>query len=75
MKRAVFLTLKIYKNSLSLILLYLFGPGCRFTPTCSEYAAEAVEKHGVGRGTVLSIKRLFACHPFSASRFDPVKEK
>jgi uncharacterized protein len=50
----------------------LFGNSCRFTPTCSEYAGEAVAKHGWMRGTGLAAWRLLRCHPFAASGYDPV---
>ena len=45
---------------------------CRFEPTCSQYAIEAVELHGVPRGLVLTVKRLARCQPFSSGGFDPV---
>ena len=47
-------------------------PACRFQPTCSEYAAEAVEIHGVVKGTTLAAGRILRCHPWSAGGFDPV---
>ena len=50
----------------------LLPPACRFVPTCSEYAAEAVDRHGVLRGTVMAMWRLLRCHPFSKGGFDPV---
>jgi len=50
----------------------LLPPACRFAPTCSEYAAEAVEKHGVARGLGLALWRLLRCHPFSRGGYDPV---
>jgi putative membrane protein insertion efficiency factor len=47
-------------------------PSCRFTPTCSQYAKEALLKHGLLHGLVLSLKRLSKCHPFHAGGYDPV---
>ena len=47
-------------------------PACRFEPTCSVYAAEAIELHGVSRGLLLAVRRLARCHPFSRGGFDPV---
>ena len=48
------------------------GPCCRFHPTCSEYAKEALESHGLVMGIWLTIKRLSKCHPLGGSGFDPV---
>jgi hypothetical protein len=45
---------------------------CRFYPTCSSYAAQAVEKYGPKKGTVLAIKRILKCHPFHEGGYDPV---
>ncbi len=50
----------------------LVGPCCRFHPTCSEYAKEALESHGLVMGLGLTIKRLSKCHPLGGSGFDPV---
>ena len=50
----------------------LVGPCCRFHPTCSEYAKEALESHGLVMGMWLTMKRLSKCHPLGGSGFDPV---
>lgn len=47
-------------------------PTCRFTPTCSEYAIEAVKKHGPLKGMWLAIKRILRCHPWGGQGYDPV---
>lgn len=50
----------------------LLGPHCRFSPTCSAYAGEALVRHGALRGSWLAIRRLVRCQPFSPGGFDPV---
>ena len=52
----------------------LTGPNCRYAPTCSEYAMEALEKHGALKGTWLTLRRLSRCHPLGGSGYDPVPE-
>lgn len=47
-------------------------PSCRFIPTCSEYALEALEKYGAAKGLWLTVKRLSKCHPFHKGGYDPV---
>jgi putative membrane protein insertion efficiency factor len=46
-------------------------PACRFTPTCSQYAVEALERHGAARGTWLAVRRLARCHPWGGHGYDP----
>lgn len=50
----------------------LIGPRCRFIPTCSNYAIEALKVHGVAKGSWLTFKRLLKCHPLHGGGFDPV---
>jgi len=50
----------------------MLPPSCRFTPTCSQYALEALKKHGPLRGSWLTLRRLLRCHPWGGSGYDPV---
>ena len=50
----------------------LLGPSCRFTPTCSEYARQALVKHGPFKGLALAVWRILRCNPWSGSGYDPV---
>ena len=68
MKGALQFVLRAYKRCLSPML----PPACRFVPTCSEYAQEALECHGVLRGCMLAICRLLRCHPLARGGYDPV---
>ncbi len=54
------------------VLAPLVGGYCRFVPSCSVYAEEALKRHGAGRGSWLSLKRLMRCHPFCRGGYDPV---
>ncbi len=60
--------LRFYKAAISPYL----PPACRYEPTCSVYAAEAVEQHGMIRGGFMALRRLLRCHPFHKGGFDPV---
>jgi putative membrane protein insertion efficiency factor len=51
----------------------LLPPACRFTPTCSQYAIDAVAKYGAARGLYLGLRRILRCHPFHPGGYDPVK--
>ena len=53
----------------------LIGPSCRYLPTCSEYSIEALKTFGLYKGLLLSIKRIFSCHPWSNGGYDPIKKK
>jgi putative membrane protein insertion efficiency factor len=68
MKKPVLLAIRAYQ----LLLSPLFGRQCRFYPTCSSYAREAIEKYGLLRGIFLGGKRLLKCHPFHPGGVDLV---
>ena len=66
--RAASAVLRFYKAAISPWL----PRACRYEPTCSIYAREAIERYGLGRGAVLALRRLARCHPFRPGGFDPV---
>ena len=68
MKRLILTLLQLYKRLLSPLL----PPSCRYHPTCSVYAFEAVERYGVMKGGILATRRLLRCHPWGGSGDDPV---
>lgn len=69
MKKALLWLIQFYRNKIS----PAFPPRCRFIPTCSAYAMEAIEKYGAWKGGILTIKRLIRCNPFyKGDYFDPV---
>ncbi len=69
---AALLTLPI--RAYRILVSPVLPPSCRFLPTCSDYAIEALRLHGAGRGLVLSLQRLARCHPWGGSGYDPVPE-
>lgn len=71
MKRAMLASLRFYKRRISPLL----PPACKYTPTCSEYAMQAVERYGAVYGGYLAAKRLLRCHPFAQGGYDPVPER
>lgn len=71
MKTAVVWLLRGYKRVLSPLL----PPACRYVPSCSEYAADAVEMHGALKGGLIGLWRLLRCHPFVKGGYDPVPQK
>lgn len=70
-RKILVLPIRVYKLAISPLL----PPACRFEPTCSVYAAEAILRFGVLRGGWLAIRRLARCHPWGGSGYDPVPEK
>jgi uncharacterized protein len=69
---------RVYRLLISPVLTFVFTPlgfGCRFRPTCSEYAAGAVRTHGACKGTLLALRRVCRCHPWGGSGDDPVPER
>ena len=72
MKKIFSLLLIIPIKSYQIIISPLLGPSCRFTPTCSQYAVEAIQKYGPFKGSWLSFKRILKCHPWGGSGYDPV---
>jgi len=71
MKAILLLLLRAYKLGISPFL----GQNCRFYPSCSEYAAEAIRQHGAGKGSLLAVRRLCKCHPWHPGGLDPVPGK
>lgn len=67
-KRFLLALLRFYKREISPYL----PPSCRFVPTCSEYAMQAVTKYGAVKGGYLAIRRILRCHPFHPGGYDPV---
>lgn len=68
MKKILLMAISFYRKCIS----PLKPPSCRFYPTCSAYAYEAVTKYGAIKGTYLAVKRILKCHPFNPGGYDPV---
>jgi putative membrane protein insertion efficiency factor len=69
--------IRVYRWVISPAQIFLFGAGsgCRFTPTCSVYALDALREHGAVTGTTLAVKRICRCHPWGECGHDPVPQK
>jgi len=70
-RRAAAFLITLYQRLVS----PLFPPSCRFHPTCSQYAKEAILRHGLLRGSYLAARRILRCHPFNPGGYDPVPER
>ncbi|MFB9277874.1 membrane protein insertion efficiency factor YidD [Cohnella cellulosilytica] len=70
-RRTLQAPIRVYRKFIS----PLKPPTCRFVPTCSAYALEAIEVHGAAKGSYLAFKRICKCHPFHPGGFDPVPER
>lgn len=70
MKTLLLGLIRVYQLTLSALI----GRRCRYLPTCSDYASEAIRRHGAGRGTMLAFARVCRCHPWGQSGFDPVPQ-
>ena len=68
MNKLALILIKIYQSFISPLL----GPHCRYVPTCSEYAREALERYGFVKGSYLAARRLLRCNPLSKGGYDPV---
>jgi putative membrane protein insertion efficiency factor len=73
MKDLVIGILRFYKRNISPVFENLFGKACRFTPSCSQYTIEALEKFGLTKGLRLGFKRFLRCHPWGGAGWDPVQ--
>lgn len=69
-KKLLILIIRFYQKWVSPIKI---KPTCRFYPTCSQYAIDALSKYGIFRGIILAVKRVIKCHPFNPGGYDPVK--
>lgn len=72
LNRLIILPFKILIRLYQLVISPLMPAACRFEPTCSTYALQALDKHGIIKGSWLAIKRIASCHPWGKSGYDPV---
>lgn len=72
MKKILIKIINFYQKFISGYMRYI-GVHCKFEPTCSEYTKQAIEKYGALKGTVLGLKRILRCNPFSKGGYDPLK--
>ena len=72
MKRLLMAFILLLIRAYRLLISPLLGNRCRFHPSCSEYALEALQRHGLWKGSRLALRRLGSCHPWHAGGFDPV---
>jgi hypothetical protein len=70
--RCVRLATRLLIHAYRLVVSPFLGPACRFSPTCSQYALEAIDRHGSLRGIALGARRIGRCHPFHPGGIDPV---
>ena len=73
--RGTSLVLRAVIRTYQLVLSPLLPPSCRYLPTCSDYTAEAIERHGALIGVGLALRRLARCHPWGGSGYDPVPDR
>jgi putative membrane protein insertion efficiency factor len=71
MKKIALLLIKFYQFFISPLL----GQRCRFQPTCSQYSAIAIDRFGLGKGSIMGVKRICRCHPWNIGGYDPVPEE
>jgi len=71
-RRIPILIVRVLLSAYRMLLSPLLGPSCRFVPSCSAYAGEAVERFGIRRGGWMAVKRVVRCHPFHPGGWDPV---
>lgn len=69
MSKLLLALIRFYRAAISPLL----GANCRFTPTCSAYAMQAIEKYGAWKGGMMALRRILRCHPFCKGGYDPVK--